>query len=396
VAEGFTNDLVFEAGVAALVALLIAWHDMPLILAAPAVLLRVGMTALYFALFFDGSWCMADDLNYFDDSARMLRDGFNPISVLFTSDGLDALYNAATGHHILYYWWNMTAMYCFGEHYYAAIFLNVLCTFVSGFLLNRIATMLGFSRNYRVGLELFFLLHWDGITWGAFVNLKDCLVQMLTVAGMYCVVRFCLLRDWWSVIGFAVILQLFYWVRFYLPVLILVSTVIWAVWQWRDPRKYLLLPIICAATYFAVPTIGNSGDAIEPRGFVYGFCVILVSPLPWQWIREEFWVLGVASGFHLLFLLPAAYGAWQLWQTSRMFRLFIIYLFVVLSFYAVVEDLRGARQRFQLSFIFAWLQFQFLWSMRPAAAPKAVPASHLGFHPSPASRRLPLVTSNSI
>jgi hypothetical protein len=283
-------------------------------------------------------------------------------------------------------------MYLFGEHYYAAIFLNVLLTFVTGSLIARIARLLGFSRNYQIGLQMFYLLHWDIITWGSFVNLKDCLVQMLTVAGMYCVVRFCLLRDWWSVIGFAVILQLFYWIRFYLPVLILVSTVIWTLWQWRDPRKYLLVPIICAATYFAVPTIGDAGDGIEARNFVYGFCVILISPYPWQQIREDFWVLGVASGFHLVFLLPSAYGAWQLWQTSRMFRLFIIYLMVVLSFYAIVEDLRGSRQRFQLSFIFAWLQFQFLWSLMPTRAVRAAPTRQFATNIRPAARSRPLAT----
>ena len=391
-AEGFTSDLIFEAGVVALLAILIAWHDLPPLLAVPVALLRVGISLLFFAEYFDGSWCMSDDLGYFNDSAALLRGGFNPISVLITSDGINALTTVAVGHHVLYYWWNVLAMYLFGEHYYSAIFLNVLLTFVTAFFLGRIATLLGFSRNYRIGLLLFYLLHWDIITWGSFVNLKDCLVQMLTVAGMYCVVRFCELRDWWSVAGFALILQLFYWIRFYLPVLILFSTVIWALWQWRDPRKYLLVPIICAATCFAVPTMSDAGDGIEARNFAYGFCVIVLSPLPWQQVREDFWILGIAAGFHLLFLLPSAYGAWQLWQTSRMFRLFIIYLVVVLSFYAIVEDLRGSRQRFQLSFIFAWLQFQFLWSLRPAPAVRAVPTRHPSSNVHPASRHRPLVT----
>ncbi len=217
VAEGFTSDLVFEAGVAALLAILIAWHDLPPLLAIP-VRRWSGWASplLFFGEFFDGSWCMADDLCYFNDSAAMLRGGFNPISVLITPDGIDALTTAAVGHHVLYYWWNMVAMYLFGEHYYAAIFLNVVLTFVTGFFLVRIARLLGFSRNYQIGLLLFYLLHWDIITWGSFVNLKDCLVQMLTVAGMYCAVRFCQLRDWFSVVGFLLILQLFYWLRFYL------------------------------------------------------------------------------------------------------------------------------------------------------------------------------------
>ena len=46
-------------------------------------------------------------------------------------------------------------------------------------------------------------------------------------------------------------------------------------------------------------------------------------------------------------------------------------MLVVLSLYAMAEDIRGNRQRSQLSFIFAWVQFQFLWSLLPVPADTA-------------------------
>jgi len=274
----------------------------------------------------------------------------------------------------------------------------VLSTFAGGFLLNRITQLLGFSRNYRIGLELFYLLHWDVITWASFINLKECLVQILTIAGMYCIVRFCQVRDWWSVAGFILVVQLFYWIRFYLPVLILFSTVIWALWQWRDPRKFLLVPIACAAVFVGLQGVGDATNFIELRQFAYGFSVVLLAPLPWVQFDDVFWFIGIAAAFHLLFILPAGYGAWQLWKTNRMARLFIIYAGVLLCFYGVVEfdGFRGPRQRSQLSFIFAWIQFHFLWSMRPAPAAKAVPASHLGIQFNPVAQRRPLVAANSL
>ncbi|HTU23866.1 MAG TPA: hypothetical protein VMF30_00625 [Pirellulales bacterium] len=371
--EGFSNDLVFQSCVMALLATLIAWQNMPLILAAPAALLRVGFCLWYFGAVFDGTWTLIDDLNYFNDSASILRDGFDPLSVLFTIDGAELLSNAAGGRHFLYQWYNLVAMYLFGEHYYAAVLMNVLATFGIGFFLSRTLKLLGFSRNYRIGLELFYLFHWDVITWSSFINLKEIVVQLLTVASLYSIVRFLKCRDWISVVGFLATVQLFYWVRFYLPVLILFAVLVWGLWQWRDQRKFLLVPVALGAVYVALHTAGEAVSFLEPTHFIHGLSLVLLSPLPWVQFEDVFWFIAIPAAIHLLFFLPALYGAWQLWKTSSVARLFLFYLAILLCFYGAVEfdGFRGPRQRSQMAFIFAWMQFQFLCSMRPAPAAKA-------------------------
>jgi hypothetical protein len=382
VAEGFTVDLMFESAVVAIAALLLALRHLPAILAIPVTLLRVGMVTVYFAEFFDGSWCMNDDRGYFNESINLLNSyGYDPITAFLTPDGHQTLAAVAGGHHYLYYWVNMTAIYLFGEHYWAAVLVNVLMTFVAGYLLGRIVEMLGFSRSYCSCLVLFYLLHWDVITWSSFVNLKDTLVQMLSVAGFYFIVRFIQNRDWLSVAGFAATLQFFFWIRFYVPVLILVATVLWALWQWQDMRKYLLIPIAVAATFFALRGAGDATDMVSPSGWAYGMCVILLAPLPWTLIDDVYYFMFPAAALHTLFLLPGAIGSWQLWRANRTGRLFVIYMVVVLSLYAMAEDIRGNRQRSQLSFIFAWVQFQFLWSFLPARAAKALPAAQIVLRP---------------
>ena len=380
-AEGFTSDLMFESALVAIAALLLALQDLPAILAIPVTLLRVGIVTVFFAEYFDGSWCMNDDRNYFNEAITLLNYGYNPITSFLTSDGYDALGGVAGGHHFLYYWVNLTAMYFFGEHYYAAVLANVLFTFISGYLLARITQLLGFSRNYRIGLELLFLLHWDVITWASFVNLKDTLVQTLTLAGFYCVVRFIHRRDWLSIVGFALTLQTFYWIRFYVPMLILAATILWALWQWQDNRKYLLVPIAAAATAFALKGAGDASEFVSVGGWAYGMCVILLAPLPWTLIDDVYYFMLPSAALHMLFLLPGAIGSWQLWKVSRTGRLFVIYMLVVLSLYAMAEDIRGNRQRSQLSFIFAWVQFQFLWSFLPLPATKAAPAAQIAARP---------------
>ena len=301
-AEGFTSDLMFESALVAIAALLLALQDLPALLAIPVTLLRVGIVTVFFAEYFDGSWCMNDDRNYFNEAITLLNQGYNPITAFLTSDGYDALGSAAGGHHFLYFWVNMSAMYFFGEHYYAAILVNVLFTFISGYLLVRIAQLLGFSRNYRIGLEVLYLLHWDVITWCSFVNLKESLVQMLTVAEFYFVVRFIQRRDWTSVVGFVLVLQTFYWIRFYLPMLILAATVLWALWQWQDNRRYLLVPIAAAATAFALKGAGRRDRNGERVRLGLRDVRDSAGTAPLALIDDVYYFMLPSAALHLLFL----------------------------------------------------------------------------------------------
>ena len=364
--EGFTSDLVFEASIVAIMALLLAWRGMPAMLAVPAVLLRVGLPTLYFAEYFDGSLCMIDDVNYLNAGMELLRGGWNPLTALFTADGFEALSVVSGGHHFLYQWCNLLALYLFGEHYYAPVLLdNVLLSFVVAFVLNRLMMLLNFPQSYRIGLQLFYLLHWDVMTWLSYPNLKDTLVQVMTVSGLYCIVRFCQRSDWLSVVGFFLIMQLFYCVRFYLPVLMLLATVVWALSQWKDPRKYLLIPMACVGTYLCLHDKGDLNSLIDAHGFAYCFCVMVLAPTPLQTFRDLNYVHMPAATLHWLFLPPAILGMWQLWRMHRVARIFILYLLTLLAFYAMVEGFPGARHRVQVHFIIAWVQFQFLWSLRP-------------------------------
>ena len=66
-------------------------------------------------------------------------------------------------------------------------------------------------------------------------------------------------------------------------------------------------------------------------------------------------------------------------------RLFLIYAALIIVSYAVTEELLGPRHRFQLTFILAWMQFHFLWQMRPAKSQQALPLRPVALQ---AARRL--------
>ena len=249
------------------------------------------------------------------------------------------------------------------------MFLNVLVTFCTGLLLGRTLDVLGVARGYRLGLQAFYLLHWEVIAWSSFVNLKDCIVQMLTVATLYCIVRFYRWRDLRSIAGFALVVFAFYWIRFYVPILILLATAIWMLWQWNDRWKYaLMVPLIGTGYYYALPIISENTEQITLESIFSGTARMLGTPLPWNLV-EEYSFLLLSSILHLLFLIPAIWGMWVLWRNYPMARLYIIYSMIIIVLYAVVEILMGPRHRFQIAFVFAWAQFHFLWMLRPVKQP---------------------------
>src|SRR5439155_4300349 len=147
--------------------------------------LKVSVPLTYFAWSYDGSWNILDDLSYLEWGMHVLDYGFDPLTVFFYPEGRLALFNVSGGPHIIYPWWNMLAIWLFGEHYFSPVLLNVGLTFLAGYFLDRIVHLIGFEKSYRQAFFLFFLFHWDIIAWSSFLNLKDTLVMTLTVLNFW-------------------------------------------------------------------------------------------------------------------------------------------------------------------------------------------------------------------
>ena len=386
VLEGFTTDLVLLALCAWGASALIASRDMTLPLSLVLAAVRVGVPALYFAWYFDATWNLTDDLVYAAQGRELLNCGYNPFTVLLYDHGRGYLQTLSQGHHVLYGWWNLLAMSVFGEHYYAPVFLNVVVSFVGGSLLARTIRQLGFSAGYCLGLQIFWLLHWDLIAWSSLLNIKDVLVQTLTIAILYCLVNFIVQRKTRFLVGFLVVAQLFWWIRFYVPVIVLTAVMIWMLTQWNDSRKYLFIPLGALAFYFMAPLISGVKDYWQFDTIFYGAIRFTLTPIPWN-VDPVYEYLVIPTSLHWLAFIPALIGAGFLWTESKHARLFFIYLACLVGLYAITEDLLGPRQRFQVAFLFAWAQFHFAWKMQPGVSVAA--ASNLHVEPLPGAWHLP-------
>jgi len=336
--------------------------------------LKVLMPLVYFARFYQNRWNLLDDLTYFEQGRLLLLRGNSPFLILFTPDGRERLFAIAGGHHVLYYWWNLLAVYLFRPFYSSPVLLNVATTFVSAALLFKFARLSDLSESYARWLAIFLLFQWDVLAWSSFVNLKDVLLLLMILGAAFMGAKLQRERGLLAGIGLAAILLLFYWIRFYDTVLFLGSYGAWLALAVKGPKKLLWLSLAAAAALVAIPAGGYELFRTHAtHEWIYGPFKMAMTPRPWNIAREYSFLL-VPSILHWCFILPGLIAGALLWRRNEVFRLAAILGLVFLTFYGLVPELLGPRQRLQVAWVFAWLQFHTIWLIARGVVERLSPA----------------------
>lgn len=369
--EGLTQALLTIAGVTWLISVLIVSKPLRLNWAVAVATLKIGILVVYFGWFYDGSWTIKDDKEYHKQATILLESELNPLDMLFTSAGFESLKDSTDrSRHVLYTWWVYTTEYIFGPVYYAPVFFNVVLTFIAGVMLYRLCAMEGFSELYNKGLLLFFLLHWDVLAWSSLISIKDSVVLTLTLGTFFLL---------WPIVkrpqinsaniaaslGVAVITYALTFIRFYIPVLMLVAVLSYYFIHMESSYKYYFLlgaSIVVLGIILFTPLIQfhiEKDMALDEKQVLIGLIRFPLTPRPWS-LEPAYTFLFVPAILHWVFIVPAIVGAYYLWNSSELARMFIIYLVVIIGFYAIVEILQNTRQRFQVIFILSWMQYHFV------------------------------------
>lgn len=312
----------------------------------------------YIAWFYNGTWTLVDDIDYSEQGYALLELGLTPFSIL-SPEGIDTLHSLSGSRHILYSWWTFSWMWLLGDHYYSPVVANVFITFISAYMFSHLLREIGFDRAYRDAITIFYLLHWDTVAWSSFLNLKDSIIQLLTISAFLFGLRCFRDKSLSSGVMLAIILLLFQYIRFYIPILMAIGLVAWLLFESRDPIKILFFLAIGFVTAMLGPW-HYFQDTLNPLILFRNALRFSLTPQPWA-VQSSYSFLYIPSLAHWIFFLPALLGAINLIGKNRFFRLLAWYVFVVILFYAASEDFLGVRQRVQISFVFTWAQIHFLW-----------------------------------
>lgn len=356
--EGLTTDLFMAALAVGAVGFVLIVRRLSPVIALLVSVIKAAIPLTYFALFFDGSWTFLDDVTY-QAHGETLRLDYGPLSALLQEEGRAKLIQLSDGRHILYAWWNLFAQSILGDNYYAAVFLNVLLTFFTGAVLFRLLGELGFSRSYQRGALVFFLLHWDVLAWSSLVNLKDVLVMALIVPTIYFLIRLRIRFGLLPLLGAATGLFVLTWIRYYIPFFLISAFVVWVLLEGQFRWKYLSAALAGTA-FLMLPLDWSALEYVRPEQIMLGLMRAPLTPQPWS-IENEYSFLLLPSILHWLLFLPMVIGAIALWARAAGARFVLVFVVLMMLFYALVPELQGPRHRVQLTFAIAWMQFHFFW-----------------------------------
>ncbi len=353
--EGLSPDLVLAGAVVFLGILLVLVRRIGI----GWTLAVAGVKALFFLVHFgyldDGSWRVMDDVTYHAEAARMLAQGIGPWSALTTAHGLVELVYVSGGQHVAYFWWNLLAQSLLGDHYFAPVAFNIVLMALAAAGLHRILDLVGAGRRFATGAVVFYSLHWDVLVWSNCFNLKDSMVAALTLWMLVSWIRFQRKPGLRPALALAAIAVCLTYVRFYVPLLLVVAAGLHAALALRGWRRQAVLGVACVG-FLLGPAVAVYAGSIHPGLALTGTVRFLFTPRPWG-ITSNYAFLLLPSVLHWLMAPLLAYGLWLLWKRLPDLRCVLIYGAVVVAFYACVPELQGPRHRFQIVFLLALAQY---------------------------------------
>ncbi len=358
------RDLLIVAVSACLLSLFISRIILPWRYAIPLAVIKICIPFVYFAFLFDGTWLLKDDVTYFRQGVTMnvISD---PFSMINDPDARTFLWELSNrGLHVLYGWWNMLLQWIYGPYYFVPVFFNVALTFVAAGFLYAIAILASFDRTYAGALFVFTLLHPDVLAWSSFVNLKDIWVFALTIIMIWSSLSLITERRISAFILFTAAAILLVGLRFYIPMLIVLSVMAWSLINSPPRIRWAIagIGILCLLVYINMfeSVIATGFRTLKFESMGYGLLHFVFTPRPWA-VEDNYSFLVIPAIWHWLMFLPSSVGLVLLWRDSVALRLLVIYLLGVTTLYTLLPDYQGPRHRWQVSFVFIWAQFHVLF-----------------------------------
>ncbi len=367
-AVGFSTNLAIVAFAAWVIGFLIGRTYLNNSIAYLLITVKIVIPLSYFAIWADGSWYTGgDDWGYVIRAIDLHLKDVDPIRIWFVAEG-QHLFQFPNG--ALVKWYNSALFFFFGPSYYAGVMFAPVLSMIGGGVIFALLGNLGKSRNYAKWAAIFFLLHWETITWTSFLNLKEPLITLLLIVFVYGLVS---VREK-SILSLAAIAfttVVFQKARFYLP-FVLFSGYLMALSTYAlaiNYRKRILVgSISIIGTVIALIFL----DVISTTQIRYAFSLadfsnwgsglakVVLSPLPWN-ISEPAGYLLISSILHLIFLPVTLLGGILLWRTGLSGRILVCVYVIGLVAYALQPMVNSPRHRSPFMAMEILMQFEFLY-----------------------------------
>jgi len=357
------DDLIFPSLCIALATMLICFHvTKSVFFSSIASIIKSGFFFVYFGYFFDGTYTFKDDITYLNLGLLFLERG---ISFSNLSDEWEFIQSVGGGLHVGYPLFNAFAISIFGEFYFAPVAINIILSLFIALIGADIGEReFGLRGKFRYFFFTFLLFHPDIFAWSSMCNLKDIIVLLAHVVFINSISVFFRGEIKKSLIVALPMALLLITFRFYVPIIITLSTLITIVTSKRVKSKFIFLILGLLLISLVVVSIGTgilqyavteiSSSITKP---ITGIFRAIMTPIPFR-TEVSYQFLNWPALFHWLMIPVAVVGVLQIKNIKTPFIFFFFtYLAIFLILYGIYEELQGPRHRVQLDFAIALLQF---------------------------------------
>lgn len=333
------------------------------------VTLKFSIFLIYF-LFFSEIYpvILSDDLNYYYDSIDLYLNADQSLSYLFSPDTLTKFMVTAGGYHFGYYVYNFIAFWLCGPYYYSPVVINIFMSVLTAGILYKTIRLSNFNPKSATFLYIFFLLHWDVLSWSSFINLKDTFVLFLLVSAIYAMVSIKVhgIRTKY-ILYFILTLIVLFTIRFYFSFFLITTAIIFFAITKLSKNKYRYLDSILKFSLFVLIPISfyftfislfsQKLDDIGARtNIISGFLRYIVTPFPFN-IEPGYYFIFISSLLHWICLPLLPFGLY-LFTKKHFYTLmpYIIMFLLLSTFYGSFAELQGPRHRVPQTAILSLLQ----------------------------------------
>lgn len=328
-----------------------------------AALIKASLFLIYFGVLFDGTFTFFDDWSYLNGGIEIVDKG---IGLSNLAENWDFVLMTATGEHFVYYLYNAYAFRFFGVGYYAPVALNIVLTILIAWFGAIVGTReFGFTGQWKKLFFMFLLFHPDILAWSNVMNGKDILLLLLHVLLLLSASMFFRGRRFAALAIATPVVILLFFLRFYVPVIFATVLVVHQLLAVRS--RHHLYWLLGGTAILFVAIYSMLGDLIQFAWLsfqenlvnpVVGFVHMALTPIPFN-TDVKYSFLDIPALLHWMLMPMVVYGVVLLMrrEKSPFTRFFWLYLVAFMGMYSIYGELQGPRQRVQLDFALAVLQF---------------------------------------
>lgn len=316
----------------------------------------------YFGFIFDGTYTFLDDWTYIERGGVFFSKDIHFLNFFRDWDYLKIV---SVGEHFVYYLYNSSSFFLFGEYYFSPVALNIILTGIIAHIAITIVRR-EFFLDYKTYLFFycFIFFHPSIIAWSQICNLKDILVLCLHTSMLNGISLISHKKNLTGLITILITSSILYFIRFYVPLIFVLTLLITIILTKAKKRAMMPIVIISVLLYLSQKYHGssfflNAADRININiiEFIYGFIRIIFTPIPFH-TEDSYRFLNYPSLFNWIMFPSTLVGFFKLSKEKTFFCTFLcIYFLCFLSLYASYIDLQGPRHKVQLDFALCLFQF---------------------------------------